>query len=65
VRDVVVAGRRIVHDGVLTGIDLPQIETELGKLYKTHISRYGDLEGAWRTIEAEIARWFTDFLTCG
>jgi cytosine/adenosine deaminase-related metal-dependent hydrolase len=65
VRDVIVAGRRIVENGVPTGIDLPQIETELGKLYKARTSRYGDLEGAWRSIEVEIARWFTDFLTCG
>jgi hypothetical protein len=50
---------------VLTGIDLPQVEVDLGKLYKIYSSRYGDLEGAWRSIEAEIGRWFTDFLTCG
>jgi cytosine/adenosine deaminase-related metal-dependent hydrolase len=65
VRDVIVAGRRIVHSGVLTGIDLSQVEVELGKLYKTRNSCSSELEGAWPGIEAEIARWFTDFHTCG
>jgi hypothetical protein len=34
VRDVFVAGRKIVEDGVVIGVDLPLIERELTSYYK-------------------------------
>jgi cytosine/adenosine deaminase-related metal-dependent hydrolase len=65
VRDVVVAGRTIVEDGVVTGVDLRRVEDELKGCYKTNLLRYRRLEDCWPTIEAEIARWFMGFLSCG
>jgi cytosine/adenosine deaminase-related metal-dependent hydrolase len=64
VRDVIVAGRKIVEQGVVIGVDLPQIERELRKYYKMNLSRYDQLERSWHTIEAEIARWFVGHLGC-
>ncbi|MGZ3415729.1 MAG: amidohydrolase family protein, partial [Isosphaeraceae bacterium] len=64
VRDVTVAGRKIVDDGVVIGVDLPQIERELTRYYKANISRYDRLERSWRTIETEIGRWFVENLSC-
>ena len=64
VRDVIVAGRKIVEDGVVIGVDLPQIERELTRYYKTNLSRYDQLERSWHTIETEIARWFVGYLSC-
>ena len=64
VRDVIVAGRTIVKDGVVAGVDLRQIEAELKRCYKINRSRYCRLEDSWLTIETAISRWFTDFLGC-
>jgi cytosine/adenosine deaminase-related metal-dependent hydrolase len=64
VRDVIVAGRKIVEDGVVIGVDLPQIERELTSYYKANLSRYDQLERSWHTIETEIARWFVGYLSC-
>lgn len=64
VREVIVAGRKIVEDGVVIGVDLPQIERELGRYYKTNLSRYDQLERSWETIETEVARWFVGYLSC-
>ena len=61
VRDVIVAGRTIVKDGVVTGVDLAAVENELKGYYKANLSRYGGLQQSWDTIEIEIARWFTGF----
>jgi hypothetical protein len=61
---VIVAGRKIVEDGVVIGVDLPQIERELTSYYKTNLSRYDQLECSWPTIETEIARWFVGYLGC-
>jgi cytosine/adenosine deaminase-related metal-dependent hydrolase len=64
VRDVIVAARKIVEDGVVIGVDLAQIERELKGYYKTNLSRYDQLERSWHTIETEIARWFVGYLSC-
>lgn len=64
VRDVIVAGRMVVKDGVVAGVDLRQIEDELKRYYKINRSRYYRLEDSWVTIETAISRWFADFLSC-
>jgi cytosine/adenosine deaminase-related metal-dependent hydrolase len=64
VRDVIVAGRLVVSEARLTGIDLSEIEIELRQLYKANIGRSGCLTRAWPSIESEVERWFTDFLGC-
>lgn len=58
IKDVVVAGRTIVRDGTLTGIDLAAVETELRILYRQSVPRFAAFEKAWRPFEAGISGWF-------
>jgi hypothetical protein len=63
--DFIVAGRTIVKDGVVAGVDLEGVESELKGYYKRNLSRDRGLQQSWDKIEIEIARWFTGFLHCG
>lgn len=63
VRDVIVAGRTIVKDGIVAGVDLPGVENELKQHYNANLSHYRGLQQSWEVIEIEIARWFTGFET--
>ncbi|MBC7800848.1 MAG: amidohydrolase family protein [Gemmatimonadaceae bacterium] len=58
VRDVVVAGRTVVQDGILTGVDLPAMEVALRGMYRANLPRYHALEQAWRPFEGAVAAWF-------
>ena len=58
VREVVVAGRTIVRDGQVTGIDLHAIETELRRLYRASVPRFQAFERAWRPFERGVEAWF-------
>jgi len=58
VREVVVAGRTIVKDGQVTGIDQDAIETELRRLYRANIPRFQALEKAWKPLERHLEKWF-------
>lgn len=58
VRDVVVAGRTVVRDGQVTGVDVPAIETELRGLYRVSVPRFHVFERAWRPYEREVEAWF-------
>jgi cytosine/adenosine deaminase-related metal-dependent hydrolase len=58
VRDVIVAGRKIVEDGHPTGVDLDAMERELRRLYRESVPRYAALQAAWKPFEDALAGWF-------
>lgn len=58
VRDVYVAGNRIVADGAVTGIDLDAVETELRALYRANSRRFAALDLAWPHLRNGIEHWF-------
>jgi cytosine/adenosine deaminase-related metal-dependent hydrolase len=57
---LVVAGRTIVDDGRVTGIDLPAVENELRERYRRGRDRFDGLEAAWPQLENAIQHWFAD-----
>jgi cytosine/adenosine deaminase-related metal-dependent hydrolase len=65
VREVVVAGRTIVADGVPTGVDLAAIDAELRRLYRAGLVHHHRLAAAWPDLAAGLANWFEDFAGCG
>jgi cytosine/adenosine deaminase-related metal-dependent hydrolase len=65
VRDVVVAGRTIVRDGKLTGVDLARMEIELRALFRKSVSHFAALERHWKPFEAALAGWFQSHCGCG
>jgi cytosine/adenosine deaminase-related metal-dependent hydrolase len=65
VRDVVVAGRTIVRDGKLTGVDLATMEIELRALFRKSVSRFAALERNWKPFEAALTGWFCSHCGCG
>ena len=65
VRDVVVDGKTIVHDGKVTGVDLPAIEQELRGMYRSSVKQFDGLERAWAPLEAVLRNWFEGQLGCG
>ena len=64
VRDVVVDGRTIVHEGNPTGVDLPAIEHELRGLYRNGVKQFGGLRQAWAPLSASLQSWFEARFTC-
>lgn len=56
--DVVVAGRTVVREGHVTGVDLPAIEAELRELYRANVPRFQALGRAWRPLERGVEAWF-------
>ena len=65
VKDVVVAGRTIVRDGVPTGVDLPAMEKELRALYRKNVGTLGGFERAWKPFAAATESWFRTHCGCG
>jgi len=65
VRDVVVDGRTIVHDGKPTGVDLLAIEQELRGMYRAGVKQFDRLEQAWAPLAGELGNWFEGQLGCG
>jgi cytosine/adenosine deaminase-related metal-dependent hydrolase len=61
----VVAGRCIMKDGIITGVDLPTLETELRQLYRANVPRFADFQNAWRRIEPVVSGWFQQQCGCG
>jgi cytosine/adenosine deaminase-related metal-dependent hydrolase len=58
IREVIVAGRSIVRDGCITGIDYPAMRTELLQRMRAGLSANAGLAGALRDLEGAIARHF-------
>lgn len=64
VKEVVVAGKTIVRDGVCSGIDLPAIEQELRALYRTGVGKLANLQRMWPPLSERLSGWFEQQLTC-
>jgi len=62
IRDVVVAGRNIAHDGVVAGVDLPSLEQELRAKLRAALPNYAGLLSAWKPLEGAVGQWYRD---CG
>lgn len=64
VKEVVVAGKTIVRDGVCTGVDLPAIEQELRAMYRTNVGKLGRFQRMWPQLTDRLSGWFEQQLTC-
>ncbi len=64
IRDVVVAGRTIVADGRLTGVDLDAIHTELRARYRTNLPKFAGLLDAWPQFAPAVRTWMTERCGC-
>lgn len=62
IRDVVVAGRNIAHDGLVLGIDLPSLEQELRAKLRAALPNHAGLLSAWKPLESAVGQWYRD---CG
>lgn len=64
VKEVVVAGKTIVRNGVCTGVDLPAIEQELRAMYRTNVGKLGRFQRMWPQLTDQLSGWFEQQLTC-
>jgi cytosine/adenosine deaminase-related metal-dependent hydrolase len=64
VKEVVVAGKTIVRDGVCSGVDLPAIEQELRALYRTGAGKLANFQRMWPPLAERLSGWFERQLTC-
>jgi hypothetical protein len=58
IREVIVAGRSIVRNGRVTGIELPAIRTELMDRLRSGLQENADLANALGELEGAIAAHF-------
>jgi len=58
VREVYVAGRRIVAGGMVTGIDTAALEARLAHGYRTSMQDLGGFAAAWPEFSAAAEGWF-------
>lgn len=65
VAETVVAGRSIMKDGAVIGVDLPALEAELRQLYRAQVPRHADFQDTWRRSEQVFGRWFQQQCGCG
>jgi cytosine/adenosine deaminase-related metal-dependent hydrolase len=63
VRDVFVAGKRIVAEGRVLGVDLPAVEADLRERYRTALASASFLK-AWPRYETALRRWYTERVGC-
>ncbi len=59
-----VAGRQVVADGRLTGIDLDEVQTELRALYRGRMPQKAGFLRAWPSAEPRIAAFYRDTFGC-
>ncbi len=64
VKQVVVAGKTIVRDGVCAGVDLPAIEQELRVMYRANVGKLDSFQRMWPRLSERVAGWFEQQLTC-
>jgi cytosine/adenosine deaminase-related metal-dependent hydrolase len=64
VKQVIAAGRHIVVNGTLVGIDLDAVEADLRARYRKSVGRFHDLGAAWPHFEAAMARWADRYMGC-
>lgn len=64
VLQVIVAGKTIVAQGCLPGIDLQAVENELRSTYRQSVRRFDALSRDWPLIEAALAQWNMAYNGC-
>jgi cytosine/adenosine deaminase-related metal-dependent hydrolase len=64
VKEVVVAGKTIVRDGVCAGVDLSAIEQELRAMYRANVSKLSNFQQMWPPLSERLSGWFKQQLTC-
>ncbi len=65
ISEVVCAGRVLMQDGVVLGVNLPAIETELRRLYRGAMPGFTGLIAGWSRIETELQGWYHAHCGCG
>lgn len=63
--EVVCAGRVLMRDGVVLGVDLPAVEAELRRLYRGAMPGFAGLVAGWSRIEPEVQGWYRTHCGCG
>jgi cytosine/adenosine deaminase-related metal-dependent hydrolase len=58
VKSLFVAGREIVHDGKVTGIDLPAVEREVIAQARANAARVKSLKPVMERSQATLARFY-------
>ena len=58
ISEVICAGRVLMRDGVIQGVDLPAMEAELRCLYRAAMPRYAGLITRWDSLERHVRGWF-------
>ncbi|WP_025035650.1 amidohydrolase family protein [Bradyrhizobium sp. DOA9] len=64
VKEVVVAGKTIVRDGICAGVDLPAIEQELRAMYRANVGKLDGFRRMWPSLSDRLSGWFEQQLTC-
>jgi cytosine/adenosine deaminase-related metal-dependent hydrolase len=64
VERLLVAGREIVRDGRLTGVDLDAAENDLRRQYRARMSSRAAFLGAWGSLEPAVAEHYRAGLGC-
>ncbi|MCP3399140.1 amidohydrolase family protein [Bradyrhizobium sp. CCGB20] len=64
VKEVVVAGKSIVRDGVCAGVDLAAIEQELRGMYRANVGKLEGFQRMWPPLSERLGSWFEQQLTC-
>src|SRR5260370_12068280 len=64
VKQLFVAGREIVRDGALTGVDLPALEAELLAALRKASATTADIRGAMPELRAALASHYSGPLYC-
>ena len=65
VRDVIVAGKTIVRDGIVLGVDLPAVDQELRGLYRSGSAKLTGFAQAWPSLEGALSGWYRSQYGCG
>jgi cytosine/adenosine deaminase-related metal-dependent hydrolase len=64
VAELIVAGKTIVRDGRLTGIDLDAVQEELRAMYRSRMAGKASFHAAWPQMEPAIAAFYRDRMGC-
>ncbi|EJN12277.1 cytosine deaminase-like metal-dependent hydrolase [Bradyrhizobium sp. YR681] len=64
VKEVVVAGKTIVRDGVCAGVDLPAIEQELRAMYRANVGKLEGFQRIWPPLSERLSGWFEQQFSC-
>lgn len=64
ISEVICAGRVLMRDGVIQGVDLPAVETELRGLYRKAMPGHAAFIAGWGRLEREVKGWFGTHCGC-